>query len=1855
MEVDRPEHATTDRTLSTEAEDGGRRDVSRRHELLWEQELPYEARTLKLVSRFARNDDNYLLAGDKSGGVFCFGADGEVVWPSRGSSSLGGGSVYSLAFVHPSADGSRLPDPRRDSCLVAAGTGSGDLVFLDYQTGKPVSVASDCAQVDRLNLGSSILALLYIEALQELWVALAGGSIDRLVFSLAEGTPRFRRKPSVQIGEAISTLSFMPSGEAHREGWVCAGTCLGNLYHLDHLAEDPFPAELCRPSCAGPIRDSLSLSRVVSRYGWTCHVLAVAQGGDVRYLVQEKCGADPGRPGPQPVVLDRPCAERVFCLARVDFGDAVWLLVGANDRRLRFFRLAHREHSQRLGDLVSHFADRQYTLDLPQRVLAVAVREHRSAGTDGDSSSVDIYAALGDHRLRAFRLLPTAEMVRRARQRFSHFRSLGDALEALRRAPHDPDLRREITALLFRTRWLEDLLKATTWTASEFRDLRLLVYLLLSGAKAGAFRAIQSGLVAAARRHPSLRPTATRLVRHIAKYCQDGASFSDKRRHLAELAEFNERNGGDYLFDAALYRSLQAERRYSEQYVFKLPAPVISLQSLERTLPWAEHGVLATSYQRGAAWLLATDGNGSKLEIQALTEGGNPARLLQRVIFWEDPASGERHALFFYRDLGWTSIALSELSALDAGDDGRTKTLTSPRRVNGCEGTFYVYSHALIPGGLIAVGGRFGDVRLIKVHAAAGSLQVTCLPSSTTSVRSEQFAPVRTLDYRALENGGGELFAGCENGLCFRLTFDGHALGEPQPLWESSAPIRVIACHDSDQVIIGDGSGLLLLLRRFPSGKAAQNWPSAEFGIEWAVKLNAGATGIAATTLRVPRDSAGLSEHEERRVIVVSDSTGVLHVVRFEGTREHSFAIRLDGEDGPQVLHLVALSPFPDNAPSRQDTRLAVACFDQTVRILSIGHRREGVRLLNADLARAVIDALQSEHPDLGSGIADQARQALGNAVDSNLSIPEIRAVVLAALKSAPQSFSITEGDVVAALEGVGWKLASAKIASESAEVLSLRLRFDDAESFSNLIDHLRVLASGNIRTSNGTYPHLQLRYCLRFAFKALTPLLDREPPLSAGLASQLARFVHCCHDLAQNWGPDSSTDNLRCKLAVAHMLFRFATRQSLEVLLGHALDESLASIGGRSMTSFLEDWLLNDPRAPVPFRAVQHIRRMVEHDLRQDCREPVLAYCIPLLIRRFRQCRTMQEDAWVGMEIYLCIQAVHKRYSYSLWNFLVELLDQGCPIPLLEFLAERLRVLPPSDSRCVEVVEALRKAAGERAGVSGARAGFRVLFESLPEPNSLQSNPEASLIGLASCLRLLAAVAISFDPGSDHELRAQARSDLLSSDAWSLAEARSISASELRHLLACARLAIRLAAAESFEGALAIYRELAKEFGLLASGSPTNAERSGQHGPDVIRYLFLATREALQRQLRIESDFVAPMRFLQQGVASEETPVDEGLLGRRLLDFARLHSELAHARTSFLLRLDPDQRGIVMEQAVGPESRQVLTRRSEVKRRLAEVVGEETDLEPLRKEALALLDAGPPSSEAPPLELFDLSADSLGEMIPIHKDDQRYGLLFFAYPRTAAPDPSQRALSRMVPQFLMSQFMRSVQTRRLLSVTFHHISSPIAAMRSILRLLREGRVEHLEEQQFLESLWFMVEDCRMMIENHQSYVRIARGIRPPILLKRFDISEEVEFRRRVVFYKYKGHQQVLRWSASAKPMTVFLDQMMVGDIVQNLLDNACKYSPAKSEVLINLAASKKNVFIEISDEGDGLPEHVAASLFTEGVRGEVAEESRSPGLGLGLFMVYRYTMWLGGDVWFEPKRKGGTTFTVRLPREGKA
>ncbi|WP_306152890.1 PAS domain-containing sensor histidine kinase [Roseovarius sp. MMSF_3281] len=111
---------------------------------------------------------------------------------------------------------------------------------------------------------------------------------------------------------------------------------------------------------------------------------------------------------------------------------------------------------------------------------------------------------------------------------------------------------------------------------------------------------------------------------------------------------------------------------------------------------------------------------------------------------------------------------------------------------------------------------------------------------------------------------------------------------------------------------------------------------------------------------------------------------------------------------------------------------------------------------------------------------------------------------------------------------------------------------------------------------------------------------------------------------------------------------------------------------------------------------------------------------------------------------------------------------------------------------------------------------------------------------------------------------------------------------------------------------------------------------------------------------------------------------------------------------------------------------------------------------------------------------------------------------------------------------------------------------------------------------------------------------------------------------------------------------TVFCDPAHAEQILENLLLNAVKYASAGSPVSVCVHGDRQNLFCDVHNEGDPIPENERDLIFNRNYRG--TNSTGSAGTGLGLFMAGTLARMQGGDLFLQPDTDG-VTFRISLPR----
>lgn len=115
------------------------------------------------------------------------------------------------------------------------------------------------------------------------------------------------------------------------------------------------------------------------------------------------------------------------------------------------------------------------------------------------------------------------------------------------------------------------------------------------------------------------------------------------------------------------------------------------------------------------------------------------------------------------------------------------------------------------------------------------------------------------------------------------------------------------------------------------------------------------------------------------------------------------------------------------------------------------------------------------------------------------------------------------------------------------------------------------------------------------------------------------------------------------------------------------------------------------------------------------------------------------------------------------------------------------------------------------------------------------------------------------------------------------------------------------------------------------------------------------------------------------------------------------------------------------------------------------------------------------------------------------------------------------------------------------------------------------------------------------------------------------------------------------------------VDAARIRQLLENLVENALKYSPDGGDVLVDLAQKAGSAHLRVQDHGIGIPLADLPHVFERFHRGQNVNDRTYAGLGLGLFICQGIAEQHGGRIWVESAEGVGSTFHVELPTDEQA
>jgi two-component system phosphate regulon sensor histidine kinase PhoR len=218
-------------------------------------------------------------------------------------------------------------------------------------------------------------------------------------------------------------------------------------------------------------------------------------------------------------------------------------------------------------------------------------------------------------------------------------------------------------------------------------------------------------------------------------------------------------------------------------------------------------------------------------------------------------------------------------------------------------------------------------------------------------------------------------------------------------------------------------------------------------------------------------------------------------------------------------------------------------------------------------------------------------------------------------------------------------------------------------------------------------------------------------------------------------------------------------------------------------------------------------------------------------------------------------------------------------------------------------------------------------------------------------------------------------------------------------------------------------------------------------------------------------------------------------------------------------------------------------------------------------------------------------------------------------------------------------------------SIAAHQLRTPLSAIKWTLKMLLDGDLGPLskDQKEFIKKTYSSNERMIRLINDLLKVTRIEEGrfIYTPTLTNLGRIIQNIIDSYRELL---KNKKLELEFKKPKKLPKIRVDVEKMSLAIQNLIDNAIRYTLPGGKIKISLKNLGKEIEFSIQDTGIGIPKSQQERIFTKFFRGYNAIKAETEGSGLGLFITKNIIESHGGKIWFKSEEGKGTTFYFRLP-----
>jgi len=210
-----------------------------------------------------------------------------------------------------------------------------------------------------------------------------------------------------------------------------------------------------------------------------------------------------------------------------------------------------------------------------------------------------------------------------------------------------------------------------------------------------------------------------------------------------------------------------------------------------------------------------------------------------------------------------------------------------------------------------------------------------------------------------------------------------------------------------------------------------------------------------------------------------------------------------------------------------------------------------------------------------------------------------------------------------------------------------------------------------------------------------------------------------------------------------------------------------------------------------------------------------------------------------------------------------------------------------------------------------------------------------------------------------------------------------------------------------------------------------------------------------------------------------------------------------------------------------------------------------------------------------------------------------------------------------------------------------HELRTPVTVAKGIAYVLKNPAVPESERDEFINQLQTSLDKLMGMVDEIITMSELERGTFELNLVET-DLAPLV---RHAVDEAARQYPDIVIDATIPDQLPLIADGSRIGNVIRELVDNACRYSPANVPVEVKARLLDEGVVVQIVDRGEGLRRSVANQSFDQPFStGEATLRKEKAGVGAGLHLARQLVVEHGGILWTDPVPSGGTRVSFCIP-----